>query len=393
MSINQAKRGDPGVAAVDLCDRPIFGFGNGGENQCASTVNLRIAANQRQGELRVRCLDTGDGPLQLSVDSLRKMKAVVDFAEDLICFRALDPRRVVKVERSATEHQLLPMTEDLLATARVPREDGGTEPSGMCGECRGTAQLLRFSQTAGKSKVHSVAVVPGMPGVETNLSRGFVQSTEVKTGDRGLKKGLCEQSASLDVPVAFESETMRKPLSCQVTCATSLCSSSPSHIGHAPHDASSAQGLAVDGTQEHAHTAWTKIEIQHRIQELDEYNGVTRSDRNVPKISVQEAVRELRKATKKKATLVEHCQNVLGTGPELCYRTARECSHEAHLSDRAGGGPGLAGLREEQPTHTHAQAGAPGVRAVDDGHCARIPIMNASLVCIVWRHGWRSRRR
>ena len=130
MSINQAKRGDPGVAAVDLCDRPIFGFGNGGENQCASTVNLRIAANQRQGELRVHCLDTGDGPLQLSVDSLRKMKAVVDFAEDLICFRALDPRRVVKVERSATEHQLLPMTEDLLATARVPREDGGTEPSG-----------------------------------------------------------------------------------------------------------------------------------------------------------------------------------------------------------------------------------------------------------------------
>ena len=128
MSINQAKRGDPGVAAVDLCDRPIFGFGNGGENQCASTVNLRIAANQRQGELRVHCLDTGDGPLQLSVDSLRKMKAVVDFAEDLICFRALDPRRVVKAERSATEHQLLPMTEDLLATARVPREDGGTEP-------------------------------------------------------------------------------------------------------------------------------------------------------------------------------------------------------------------------------------------------------------------------
>ena len=63
--------------------------------------------------------------------------------------------------------------------------------------------------------------------------------------------------------------------------------------------------------QEHAHTAWTKIEIQHRIQELDEYNGVTRPDRKMPKTSVQEAVRELRKAAKKKATLVEHCQNVL----------------------------------------------------------------------------------
>ena len=114
MSLNQAKRGDSGVAAVDLCERPIFGFGNGEENQCASTINLKIAANQRQGELRVHCLDKGDGPLLLSVDSLRKMKAVVDFAEDLICFRALDPRCVVKVERSATGHQLLPMPEDLL---------------------------------------------------------------------------------------------------------------------------------------------------------------------------------------------------------------------------------------------------------------------------------------
>ncbi|CAE7769883.1 GIP [Symbiodinium sp. CCMP2592] len=115
------KHGHNGVSAVDLQDRPIFGFGNGSENQCASTVHLKIAANDSPGNLKVHCLDHGSVPLLLSVESLRKLGAIVDFAEDMICFRNLDAQKIVQVERSTTGHQLISMTEDLMTRARVAK--------------------------------------------------------------------------------------------------------------------------------------------------------------------------------------------------------------------------------------------------------------------------------
>ncbi|CAE7794080.1 GIP [Symbiodinium sp. CCMP2592] len=121
MALNQSKHGHNGVAAVDLKERPVFGFGNGSENQCASTVQLKIAANSAPGVLKVHCLDHGSGPLLLSVDSLRKLGAIVDFAEDLVCFRSLDANQVIQVERSATGHQLLPMTDDLMKQAKATK--------------------------------------------------------------------------------------------------------------------------------------------------------------------------------------------------------------------------------------------------------------------------------
>ena len=121
MSINHQKHGHNGVSTVDLVDRPVFGFGNGSENQCSSTVHLKIAANASPGSLKVHCLDQGSGPLLLSVESLRKLGAIVDFAEDMICFRSLDAQKIVQVERSTTGHQLLSMTEDIMTRAKAAR--------------------------------------------------------------------------------------------------------------------------------------------------------------------------------------------------------------------------------------------------------------------------------
>ena len=120
MSINHQKHSHNGVSTVDLVDRPVFGFGNGSENQCSSTVHLKIEANASPGSLKVHCLDQGSGPLLLSVESLRKLGAIVDFAEDMICFRSLDAQKIVQVERSTTGHQLLSMTEDKAARVAVP---------------------------------------------------------------------------------------------------------------------------------------------------------------------------------------------------------------------------------------------------------------------------------
>ena len=47
-----------------------------------------------------------------SVDALRRLGAVIDFESDLVCFRHLSDKHIIKLERSNTGHQLLPLTED-----------------------------------------------------------------------------------------------------------------------------------------------------------------------------------------------------------------------------------------------------------------------------------------
>ena len=117
MEINQRTHGKSGLSSVDLEDRPTFGFGNSSRDQCVSTALLNVQANGRGGELKVHALDKGSGPLLFSVESLRSLGAVIDFEHDLVCFRKLTDRRVIRVERSEAGHQLLPMTEDWYARA------------------------------------------------------------------------------------------------------------------------------------------------------------------------------------------------------------------------------------------------------------------------------------
>ncbi|CAE7216100.1 GIP [Symbiodinium sp. CCMP2592] len=118
MDINAQKYGESRVLSVDLANQPVFGFGNSTENRCASTVELGISAGDRAGQLTIHALDRGDSPILLSVASLRSLGAIIDFSEDLICFRHVDPGRILSVERSTTGHQLLPLTENLYKNAK-----------------------------------------------------------------------------------------------------------------------------------------------------------------------------------------------------------------------------------------------------------------------------------
>ncbi|CAE7663162.1 GIP [Symbiodinium sp. CCMP2456] len=118
MDINARKYGDSRVLAVDLANTPVFGFGNSTEDRCTSTIDLGISAGNREGQISIHALDKGESPILLSVASLRSLGAIIDFEADLVRFRAVDPRRVLAVQRSITGHQLLPLTEDLYASAR-----------------------------------------------------------------------------------------------------------------------------------------------------------------------------------------------------------------------------------------------------------------------------------
>ena len=108
MELNYQNNGE----GLNLEDKPTFGFGNSTRNQCVSTAAFRIQADGREGQLQVHALDSGEGPVLFSISSLRALGAVVDFSEDLVCFRNLNPKKIIKLERSSTGHQLLPLTED-----------------------------------------------------------------------------------------------------------------------------------------------------------------------------------------------------------------------------------------------------------------------------------------
>ena len=105
--------GNSRLLHVDTERQPVFSFGNSSENRCASTIELGIQAAERDGKITIHTLDAGMGPVLLSISTLRALGAVIDFSEDLICFRSVDPKRIIRAKRSQSGHQLLPLCGDM----------------------------------------------------------------------------------------------------------------------------------------------------------------------------------------------------------------------------------------------------------------------------------------
>ncbi|OLP75091.1 hypothetical protein AK812_SmicGene45175 [Symbiodinium microadriaticum] len=96
---NQAKHGTTGIAMLDMTERPVFGFGDSSENQCASTAHLQIKAQDQTGKLKVHCLDHGNGPLLLSVETLRNLgHQLLDMTEELLLLAAVAMYRKTRAE-------------------------------------------------------------------------------------------------------------------------------------------------------------------------------------------------------------------------------------------------------------------------------------------------------
>ena len=110
---NLAKHQDGRVLSVDTNNQPTFGFGNSTKDRCLSTTRMGITAKNKNGELTVHTLDRGDGPILVSIATLRALKAIIDFENDMVVFRALDDRRAVPLSRSTAGHQLMSLSDDL----------------------------------------------------------------------------------------------------------------------------------------------------------------------------------------------------------------------------------------------------------------------------------------
>ena len=111
--------GRSGVKSVDVHDQPVFGFGNSQKSKCLSTCVMKVPSQEAPMNLRIHVLEQGRAPILLSIDSLRAMGAIIDYARDEAVFTSIDPSRVVQLERSQVGHQLLPLAEDFLKGGRV----------------------------------------------------------------------------------------------------------------------------------------------------------------------------------------------------------------------------------------------------------------------------------
>ncbi|CAE7327782.1 unnamed protein product, partial [Symbiodinium microadriaticum] len=114
---NRRRHGASRLRGINSDDPPVFSFGNSTENRCCSTARLGVCADGKPGELQVHTLDQGQSPILLSVEALRRLGAIIDFREDLAVFRALDDRKVLRLVRGQSGHQLLSLTEDWMAQA------------------------------------------------------------------------------------------------------------------------------------------------------------------------------------------------------------------------------------------------------------------------------------
>ena len=111
--------GKGGLSRVDLSERPTFGFGNSDRNQCVSTCYYKLPTAEQSMSLKIHALDKGSAPVLVSVDTLRKMGAIVDFRADQAVFTQVNPNRLVNLRRSSAGHQLIPLTDDFMSSGRT----------------------------------------------------------------------------------------------------------------------------------------------------------------------------------------------------------------------------------------------------------------------------------
>jgi hypothetical protein len=116
MKINLETHGSTRTT-VRPSEQPNFSFGNGQSKKCLSTVSLGITADSKAGSMDVHTLQAPGVPILLSIKSLRRMGAIIDFSNDTAVFTKLNGCKLVQLERASSGHQLFPLTTDVFEGA------------------------------------------------------------------------------------------------------------------------------------------------------------------------------------------------------------------------------------------------------------------------------------
>ena len=99
---------------VNTSKRPTFKFGNGMRKECLSTINLSIGAGEKRGNMEIHVHDSPGQPVLISRKALAALGAVVDFSENKVIYKAVNPSVVLQLKQAENGHLLMPLTGNLL---------------------------------------------------------------------------------------------------------------------------------------------------------------------------------------------------------------------------------------------------------------------------------------
>ncbi|CAE7337263.1 unnamed protein product, partial [Symbiodinium sp. KB8] len=136
-----------GVETVKICPNPrkTFRFGDGEQLSAMSYVELPQKLHRREISFSVYSLDVPRVPILMSIRTLKKLGAIVDFGERTVCFHKVDQSIVIPLTETRSGHLLIDLTKDWLNAAGNP-EIGKDRPTYVTTSSHSGEQYMRAGE-------------------------------------------------------------------------------------------------------------------------------------------------------------------------------------------------------------------------------------------------------
>lgn len=109
------------TCTIETESKRRFRFGNGEGRNASSEATLRLTAAGHPLDLKINTFDVDNVPILLSVKTMERFGAVVDFKNGQAIFEALDPAKVVRLHRARNGHLMVDVRGDLMDSAPSTR--------------------------------------------------------------------------------------------------------------------------------------------------------------------------------------------------------------------------------------------------------------------------------
>ena len=240
-----------------------FRFGNGTYQQAVSFVEVPQVISGQKVPLGVHALDAPGIPLLISVKTLTKMQAVIDFELARICFKLVAPDLWIPLKRAPNGHLLLDLTKDWVpqksgescltcAAADDSVPSASSQYKGAAAESfdvkfEPISSSLNSSPTFSSPSFAARAVVSSTPsashGTACQFSCGCFSTTPVDAvhkhdavrSEENVRHGSEECASTTSANAADSGSNMRVAWPLVIAAATALTSTSspspcPSHV-------------------------------------------------------------------------------------------------------------------------------------------------------------------
>ena len=137
--MNEQRHGSTRLS-LDRTKKTWYTFANGKRQQSEGEVASKVNAGGRRENCKMNCVNTTGVPIQLSVQSLSQMGAIIDLSTGVAFFRRLRDQHFVQLERETNGHLFLSLVEDLISQTISDKKSAARVP----GSCAGSGRSRQF---------------------------------------------------------------------------------------------------------------------------------------------------------------------------------------------------------------------------------------------------------